>query len=478
MFEKFKTKKQIKKVSGIVKAYNIGTFSDLPEIGEEIYKLAQFYNKQIQKLTAIITKDVTIATCLEHKKFILSYTDLDNKVRTLKYWNLHHSTQKEREELEFYTKLLELTNQRIDEAIATNEELNNLKYKFHNTLSTYKNPDYKQIRRTTSSKYDDLTLKEQIEMLEAKTFYNLNEEDIKDLYQAIANSYCDSLQIKRIPVIFDTFDKYSNSLGEFLTFGNYARINRQSIDDIIKLKQNNLTSNYLQYRILATVIHECDHAKHLAQQQSTKRSMYIHNSAQINNHFMIRIFYTENPFPETPHPGYKFRIHEMSAFDESIKFMLDVAKLNPINAKELEYLALYMMPTKYPSKNSLIGEMKALINDHGLPQSLSKAIYENMQVLGLTKTKNLVVENDRIDYRATIENNLRTVTKPQMIMALDYERQLRETYFDTLFNRDKYFQEYAIKYGTNPVKLDLEISTTIENDSFFKKVNPNEPELI
>ena len=478
MLEKVKTKRQIKKVSGQIKAYNAGTFSDLPTIGEEIYKLAKYYNDQIKKLTDKIIRDVVIATCLEYKKFILSYTDLDNKVRTLKYWNLHHSTQKEREELEFYTKLLEITDQRIENALATNRELNILKYKFHNSLSTYKNPDYKQITKNTSSKFDDLPLKKQIEMLNAETFYKLCENDIKELYQAIANSYCDSLNIKRIPVIFSKFDKYSASLGEFLTFGNFARINENSIQEIKALQQKNLLSNYLQYRILATVIHECDHSRHLSLKQSTDKSKYIHNSARINNHYMLRIFYVETPYPEIPNPGYKYRIHEMSAFDESIKFMLDVAKLNPCNAKELEFVALHIMPKKYTSKNTLISEMKQLIDDHGLPQDLAKSIYENMQVLGLTKSKNLVTVKDKIDYRATIERDFKSITQPQMALALDYEKQLRETYFDALFNKDKYLQEYGIKYNLNPSMLEHEIDKTINSDSYFTSVNPNEHEII
>ena len=478
MLEKVRTKRIIKKVSEQIKAYNAGSFSDLPKIGEEIYKLAKSYNEQIKKLTEKIIRDVVITTCLEHKKFILSYSDLDNKVRTLKYWNLHHSTQKEREELEFYTKLLDITNQRIEIAIATNNELNVLKYRFHNSLSIYKNPNYKQITKSPSSKFDDLTLKKQIEMLDGETFYKLSENDIKELYQAIANSYCDSLNIKRIPVIFAKFDKYSASLGEFLTFGNFARINEKSIEEIKTLQQKSLISNYLQYRILATVIHECDHSRHLSLKQSTDKSKYIHNSARINNHYMLRIFYSETPYPETPNPGYRFRIHEMSAFDESIKFMLDIAKLNPCNAKQLEFVALHIMPKNYTSKNTLISEMKQLINDHGLPQDLAKSIYENMQVLGLTKSKNLVTIKDKIDYRATIENDFKSITKQQMSLALEYEEQLRHTYFDALFNRDKYFQEYAIKYDTNPIMLESEIDRTISNDCYFTSVNPDEPELI
>ncbi len=468
MFEKVKTKRQIKKVSEKIRAYNVGNFSDLPQIGNEIYKLAQYYNNQIKKLTDKIIRDIVIATSLEHKKFFLSYTDLKNKVATLEYWNKHHSTEKEQEELKFYTELLEITNQRIEKAIATNRELNILKYRFHNSLSTYKNPNFKQITKTTSSKFDNLTLKKQIEMLEANTFYKLSEDDIKELYQAIANSYCDSLNIKRIPVIFTKLDKYSASLGEYATFGNFVRINNEnSIDDIGMLKQKNLVSNYLQYRILATVIHECDHSRHLSLNQSTERSKYIHNSARINNHYMLRIFYSETPYPETPNPGYKYRIHEMSAFDESIKFLFDVAKLNPSNAKQLEFVALNLIPKKYPSKNTLISEMKSLVFDYGLPQNLAKSIYENMQVLGLTKTKNLVVTNDKIDYRITVENNFKTITKQQMSLALEYEEQLRKTYFDTLFNRDKYFQEYAIKYNSNPIMLEREVDQTIKNDTYF-----------
>jgi hypothetical protein len=187
---------------------------------------------------------------------------------------------------------------------------------------------------------------------------------------------------------------------------------------------------------------------------------------------MYRIYRPEHEYEAGSNShGYLSRVIEMDAREVATQNLLDLSQINLINRNEIRDYALYSMPfpkspkdRKYPNHNSMIKQMFELIQNYGLSQSLSKNIYENMQILGLTKSKYLVYAptkdgetTGKIDYVKTVYNNYEHIHSIGLQLALAKETSLREKYFPTLFNPDSVIFPYAERSNTtvNQYKQDL-----------------------
>lgn len=207
---------------------------------------------------------------------------------------------------------------------------------------------------------------------------------------------------------------------------------------------------------------------------------YVSNAIKINSHYMKRIFYVLDPYPEDPHPGYYSRLHELDAFNASNKVLIDMSKLDIKNAKEIEDFAIFDLQKDYKAKNSVIKEMVDLVNNHGLTQNISKCIYENLKFLNLTSFKYIEYNNlDKIDYIKTVENCVENLNTTKLNNALKLEAYYRTKMFETLFNRDKYLEEYAEKYNMQKNEYETMLENKFEHENEeIKSVIRNENEMV
>lgn len=457
MLYNIRKKTKTKEIIKLIKNYNNGTSTDLQEVGDYIFYYSKFLNKKIIATEKRIKFNILLSTSLKYNKLILTEFELESRIYQAQF--LHNQ-----ENIDLYTKIKKEVNDKFFNALKENKELLADKKRYHAVLWLYSNAQKYQISKSPDSEYDNYKFTELLEMLGGDRFYKLNENQMMSLFQAIANKYCATQNIPKIPLIFAT-DKDTIALGSYSRFGNYIYINNDYVKIFNKLKANNSTNKYLQYRMLQTVIHECRHSMQAVGTPYNRRSKYISNCYRINTHYLQRLYFPKHNYEEGLGAyGYLSRVIEMDAHDESIKFMLDVSKLKLSNAKELEKFALYVIPPKYENKNSVIKEMIELVSNQGLPPGLSKAIYENMQILGLTTNHNKVMSNDKTDYEKTNENNVQWLNQTRLKIALDREKRYREEFFPTLFTPEDVIHPYAEKEGMPTSTFINQLKSDFENE--------------
>lgn len=457
MLYNIRKKSKTKEIVKLIKDYNNGTSTDLQEIGDHIFYYSKFLNKKIIATEKRIKFNILISTALKYNKLILTEFELDNRIYQAKF--LH-----KQEDIDLYTKIKKEVNDKFIEALKNNQELMLSKKHYHAVLWLHSNAKKYQITKSPDSEYDKYKFTELLEMLDSNRFYKLNENQMMSLFQAIANKYCATQNIPKIPLIY-VANKHTISLGSYSRFGNYIHINNDYVKIFNKLKENNSTNKYFQYKLLQTVIHECRHSMQAIGTTYNLRSKYISNCYRINTHYLQRLYLPKNPYEEGPGAyGYLSRVIEMDAHDESIRFMLDVSRLKLSNAKELEKFALYVVPPKYENKNSVIKEMMELVSNQGLTPGLSKAIYENMQILGLTANHNKVMSNGKINYEKTNENNVQNLNQTRLKIALDREKRYREEFFPTLFAQEEIIKPYAEKDGQTVTSFVSQLKSEFENE--------------
>lgn len=442
-----KKRRLTKLVATKVHEYNAGKHTDLIAIGDDLFKLKSVINNQISAIERRYKRNIVIRTALKYNKLIFSEFELDARISMYKHM-VKGSYDDAKENLELYTKLREEVDRQYDEAIRNDTHLTRLKYRFHSVMWLYTNPHYKQITKSPDSPYDGLKLTQLLEMFDSKSFYKLSEREVIDLCQAVANKYCTSMGIRKLPVIFE-YEKYNDAFGKYSRFGNYVLMNGEYLTIINKLRENGSENKYLQYKLLQTVIHECRHSFQAMNTRADRKSTYIRNCAHINMHYMHRIYNPQHIYDETYNRyGYMSRIIELDAQNEANQFLLDVSLLRLKNATEIRRYVLASLPEKYKAENSVIKEMRDLIANYGLPHGLSKSIYENMKILGLTHSRCVVTNGDKIDYRLTNENNYHNLNSVQMRLALGREELMRKEYFPTLFDSATIIETEATKQDT------------------------------
>lgn len=466
MFEELKKKKLRREIVTKINDYNEKRTTNLPEIGESFLELANTINKQITKTEKRIKRSLIQKIALKYNKLILTEFELEARLHQYQFLIKHRRDETTKLNLELYTKITNEVNAEFERIIKSDDELTSLKRKFHSTLWVYGNPNYKQVTKSTKSSFDTYSFKELLEMLDSKTFYKFKQDQIPELFQAIANKYCASLGIKELPIIFE-YKKYNDSLGSYTRFGNYIHINAEYLKIFEALKQKGVENRYLQYKMLQTIVHECRHAYQGTNQKHTNRSKYIQNCAKINTHYLFRLYYPKHKYEENyTHYGYGYRIIELDAQNEANQFLLDISKIKLCNSKEIQNYVLSVLPkTKYPAKNSVIKEMFELVSNHGIPHDLSKMIYENMKFLGLTTASNLVTyESGKINYAKTNENNVQSLNTVRVKLSLCREQRYREEYFTTLFEPETIIQPYATKAGLSVQEYREQIDAELKQD--------------
>ncbi len=478
MLTKFKQTRKTKEIVEKVHAYNNQTNTDLVSIGKDIYDLSTLLNNEITAIEKKLRRSIIIKTSLDYNKLVFSDLALNNKIIECNY-KANFSSKKALFDLEIYKKIKDEVEKKYQDALKTDSYLISLKNRFHSVLSLYTNSNYKQITRSSKSKYDSLPFEKQLEMFSSDTFFTLQIEDVKELCQAVANSYCNKMKIKNLPLIF-LEDKKDFSLGSYNSFGNYIHINYNYIKIISSLKKLNSKNCLIQYKLLSTIIHECRHSYQATNTSKNMDIKYVSNAMKINSHYMKRIFYVNDPYPEDPHPGYYSRLHELDAFNASNKVLIDMSKLDIKNAKEIEDFAIFDLQKDYKAKNSVIKEMVDLVNNHGLTQNISKCIYENLKFLNLTSFKYIEYNNlDKIDYIKTVENCVENLNTTKLNNALKLEAYYRTKMFETLFNRDKYLEEYAEKYNMQKNEYETMLENKFEHENEeIKSVIQNENEMV
>lgn len=473
MFNKAKQKKLTAEIVKKIHDYNNNKHSDLVAIGEDILNLAKLINKEIIRIEKITKRSIIIKTSLRYNKLFFSDLGVDNNIIDAEYNNKHNHSPKTEENLTISKNIKKEVESTYKETLKSDEYLQYLKCRYHGLISLYSNANYKQITRSSTSKFDSLPFKKQIEMFSSTTFFDLSEDDIKELCQAVANSYCKQMGIRNLPIMF-IHEPNSGSYGTYTRFGNYVYINDCYLDSIKKIKESGKTDSCIQYKLLKTVIHECRHSFQSVNNYKELKTKYVSNATKINAHYLLRIYYPEHLNSEDTRPNYYSRIHEMDAFNDSNKYLLELSKLNISNAKEIEDYAVYSLPKAYKAKNTMILEMIELANNYGLTNELSKCIYENMKILGLTSSKYTeYINGDKINYAKTVESCVNNLNSIKLQFALNREKNYREEFFDTLFNRDKYLEEYASKYNMSKVEYEnmLENKFNVSEDSSINDNN-------
>lgn len=458
-----KKKRLTKIVANKIHEYNEGKNHDLISVGDDIFRLKQHLGKKISAIEKRYMRNIVIRTALKYNKLIFSEFELDARLSMYKHMAKSHRPE-DVANLELYTKMREEVDKEFDETIKADKYLTQLKYRFHSVMWLYTDPHYKQITKTTASSFDHLKLTELLEMFDSKTFYRMPEEDIINLCQAVANKYCASLGIKPLPIIFES-EKYNAALGSYTRFGNFIKINGDYLTIINKLREAGSENKYIQYKLLQTIIHECRHSFQATNHRTDKKSTFIRNCAHINMHYMNRIYNPQHEYDETFNRyGYSSRLVELDSQNEANQFLLDVSELNLRNADEIRRYVLYSLPEKYKINTSVIKEIRDLVYNYGLPQPLSKTIYENMQILGLTHRRCLTMMGEKIDYRTTNEKNCRFTNNIQMRFALKREHEMREEFFPTLFSSRTYLEKYCPTYGMSAEEYREELKTSMKPD--------------
>ena len=458
-----KKRKLTKIIATKIHEYNAGKHTDLISVGEDLFRLKKLLGKEIATIEKRYKRNIVIRTALKYNKLIFSEFELDSRISMYKHM-IKGDYKDAKENLELYTKMKMEVDRIYDETIKADTYLTQLKYRFHSVMWLYTDPHFKQLPTNTDSQFDDKTLTQLLEMFDSKSFYKLSEVEVIDLCQAVANKYCTSMGIKKVPVIFQS-EKYDDALGKYTRFGNYVIINGDYLSIISRLRENGSENKFLQYKLLQTVIHECRHSYQATNIRTDRKSTYIRNCAHINMHFMNRIYNPQHEYDETFNRyGYSSRIVELDAQNEANQFLIDVSILGLQNSEEMRNYVLAHLPEKYTVNTSIIREIRDLVENYGIPQPLSKSIYENMKILGLTHRRALTMSGEKIDYRQTNESNFRTINEFQMRMALRREQDLREEYFPTLFSSRTYLDKFCTRYGMSAEEYRKELRTSLEPD--------------
>ena len=496
MFQDSIKRRKIKTVQKLVREYKGNDQTSNLKLSKSFYSLAEFYNNQIKTIEKRHERRIIIKLGLAHNKLIFSEFDLDNRIRESEYKIKHKQTNdilKEQMKLDELKIIKKEYTKEYDNTIRNDAVLNSLKKRTHNIISILDDTTYKPVIMNTDTIYKDVPFKSLIEMLASGKFYSIEPDNIQQLFQEIANRYADINGSKRIPVLFVDKDNPA-SLGSYNSFGNFIAINDDYIRIFKQFARNNVHNKILPYKLLNTLLHELVHQDQYTNTSSNMRPTYISNAMKINTHYMYRIYLPKHQYDDTMRSIYSYktnngdnsrnynpqfhkylrRIHEMDARETSTQMLLDLTNINTENRQEILDYALFSMPEKYPNHNSTVYEMISLISNYGLTQQLAKSLYENMKILGLTRTKCLVKnpikdsklpDSETIDYTKTVYKNFEHCNQINLQLALKKETSLREKYFPTLFNQDSIILPYAIKADMTVDEYRQDLNERLETDA-------------
>ncbi len=98
-----------------------------------------------------------------------------------------------------------------------------------------------------------------VDLFRAERFYNLDDEQRMQLFQAVINDYCEQNGVKSAGLKIETLPISNKTIcyGEYNPMSSEISLNKSIIDCIDQAKENNNT--YLPYKILATLVHEAQH---------------------------------------------------------------------------------------------------------------------------------------------------------------------------------------------------------------------------